>query len=316
MSTPLPDLPYQGTVTEGGRWEEDATQFDVSVDNQVYLVSASSNMTPQSDGDKGERMVFHALEMFDPSYESGFWAPAEDRYSGGNKFIRNYSGGTYTRDSSGNQHRGEYFQIKLPNTQTLGRYVIEHRPQASPHKGAFKSLGVPVRWTVLGSNDGATWEVVHDVVHPWNSWRTMAANKDSPEARTGQIVKDVRYESPQVPGANSYEFYRFVVKDTSSPKGFRIDRVQMFMGGGGGGAEITPQGGATVQEVETNPDTEVYDVQPRTPSPGSDDGAAKFLGLAWYWWVAIGGGVLVVIIIAVVMYLSSKSGGSQDNMML
>ena len=64
--------------------------------------------------------------------------------------------GTFTTTSSGVVFRGEWNQIKLPNSITLQGYKL-----FPPRYPAYFTSDCPQTWVLCGSSDGTTWNTIH-----------------------------------------------------------------------------------------------------------------------------------------------------------
>lgn len=117
------------------------------------------------------------------------WASAIGRYSGSGFYVSSVT----TTDVNGVVHSGEWVQLQLASAIKLNSFYITPRTD-----GGLETTRAPRNFTILGSNNGTTWNVVHNEFNI-NNWTTAS--------KTFTVT---------TPNVQSYSYYRMVIKRTGN----------------------------------------------------------------------------------------------------
>lgn len=180
-----PTITTSAITYSGSQWLE-------LTNTQIPTAAMTSN---SSGGLVASASSVHGWEpylAFDLNSGTGWHSDYTSRISANNPLIYSangqYGGSVETIDINGVIHRGEWLQIQLANAIKLNSFYI------SPRAGVLENIRSPVDFTILASNNGTTWNVVHNEFNI-NNWTSAS--------KTFTVT---------TPNIQSYSYYRIVVK--------------------------------------------------------------------------------------------------------
>jgi hypothetical protein len=194
------------TITySGGQWLQ---LTNTQLPTAAMTSNSSSGLVASASSELGSG--WDAWNAFDLNSATG-WHNSTSAYVNGTGI---YNGGFTTTDINGLVHRGEWLQLQLTSSVKLNSFLI------TPRAGNFNTRS-PRDFAILGSNNGTTWNVVHQEFNRTN-WTTAAQtftvlNANASYSYYRIVVKRVGNLDSGMAGSDTVQIMEWVLNPTTVP---------------------------------------------------------------------------------------------------